>query len=109
MAINLDAEAESDLQPQSAPAKKTRKKRKTKKRQAAKSAAAKSKRKRISRNFPASSFEEALEFAKAISRIGSGNPVRRLTLFNEIGKSPESSASRLMITNANRYGLTTGG
>ncbi|RTL73887.1 MAG: hypothetical protein EKK36_12670 [Bradyrhizobiaceae bacterium] len=63
----------------------------------------------MSRNFPASSFEEALEFAKAIFKIGSGSPVRRLTLFNEIGKSPESSASRLMITNASKYGLTSGG
>src|SRR3954452_10355845 len=51
-------------------------------------------RKRPSRNFPASSFEEALEFAKAIFKFGSGNPIRRLTLFNELGKSPESGASR---------------
>src|ERR1700719_430815 len=65
-------------------------------------------RKRVSRNFPASSFEEALDFAKAIFRIGSGNPVRRLTLFNELGKSPESSASRQIITNAGKYGLITG-
>jgi hypothetical protein len=66
-------------------------------------------RKRVSRNFPASSFEEALEFAKAIFKIGSGNPVRRLTLFNELGKSPESSASRQIITNAGKYGLVSGG
>jgi hypothetical protein len=66
-------------------------------------------RKRVSRNFPASSFEEALDFAKAIFRIGSGNPVRRLTLFNELGKSPESSSSRQIITNAGKYGLVSGG
>lgn len=35
--------------------------------------------------------------------------MRRLTLFNELGKSPESSASRLMITHANKYGLISGG
>jgi hypothetical protein len=73
-----------------------------------KSAPPKEAQKRVSRNFPASSFEEALEFAKAIFRIGSGNPVRRLTLFNELGKSPESSASRQIITNASKYGLVTG-
>jgi len=73
-----------------------------------KAKAPKEARKRVSRNFPASSFEEALDFAKAIFRIGSGNPVRRLTLFNELGKSPESSASRQIITNAGKYGLITG-
>lgn len=65
-------------------------------------------RKRVSRNFPASSFEEALEFAKTIFKVGSGSPVRRLTLFNELGKSPESSASRQAITNSSKYGLVKG-
>lgn len=64
--------------------------------------------KRIVRNFPAGSFEEAVEFAKSIFRVGSGNPIRRLTLFNELGKSPESSASRQIITNSGKYGLITG-
>ncbi len=74
-----------------------------------KSRKVKDRKKRVSRNFPAASFEEAVEFAKAIFRIGSGSPVRRLTLFNELGKSPESSASRMMITHAGKYGLITGG
>src|SRR5438067_13904649 len=66
------------------------------------------KRKRITRSFPAAPFEEALELPLAMQRIGGGEKVRRLTLFEQLDKSPESSASRMMITNASRYGLTTG-
>src|SRR5690606_22155372 len=36
-------------------------------------------------------------------------PVRRITLFDQLGKSPESSASRQAVTNASKYGLTKGG
>lgn len=67
------------------------------------------KRKRSQRPFPASTFEEPLDFAASIFRIGSGQAVKRLTLFDQIGKSPESGASRQLIVNAGRYGLTRGG
>lgn len=67
------------------------------------------KRKRSQRSFPASTFEEPLEFAKAVFRIGSGQPVKRLTLFDQLGKSPESGGSRQLIINSGRYGLTRGG
>lgn len=67
------------------------------------------KKKRSQRTFPASSFEEPLAFAKAIFQIGSGQPVKRLTLFHQLGKSPESGGSRQLIVNAGRYGLTKGG
>lgn len=67
------------------------------------------KKKRSQRSFPASTFEEPLEFAAAIFRIGSGQPVKRLTLFDQLGKSPESGGSRQLIINAGRYGLTKGG
>src|SRR5687768_15237059 len=70
--------------------------------------AAKARRKRVNRSFPAAPFEEALELPLAIQRIGSGEKVRRLTLFEQLDKSPESSQSRMMITNSSRYGLTTG-
>lgn len=73
-----------------------------------KDSAAAVERARTQRSFPASSFEEALEFAKAIFSFGSGQPVRRLTLFDHLGKSPESSASRQLITNAGKYGLIKG-
>lgn len=59
--------------------------------------------------FPTCSFEEALELAQAIHKHAAGQPIRRLTLFDELGKSPESSTSRQWITNAGKYGLTKGG
>jgi hypothetical protein len=65
-------------------------------------------RKRVNRSFPASSFEEALELPLAIQRIGGGEKVRRLTLFEQLDRSPESGPSRMLITNSNRYGLTEG-
>lgn len=66
-------------------------------------------KKRSQRSFPASSFEEPLDFATAVFRIGSGQPVKRLTLFDQLGKSPESGGSRQLIINSGRYGLTRGG
>lgn len=72
-------------------------------------AAVEAKRKRGQRRFPACSFEEALEFARAIFEYGSGQPVRRISLFDHLKKSPESGPSRQLITNANKYGLTEGG
>lgn len=70
---------------------------------------AKARKKRTVRNFPASTIEEAVDFTREIFRIGSGQPVKRLTLFDSLGKSPDSSASRQLIVNAGRYGLTRGG
>jgi hypothetical protein len=60
------------------------------------------------RPFPASTFEEALELPTAIQTHSPGQPIRRLTLFNELDKAPESGPSRQLITNAHRYGLTKG-
>lgn len=67
------------------------------------------KRRRSQRSFPATTFDEPLEFAKSVYQIGGGQPVKRLTLFDQLGKSPESGASRQLITNAGKYGLTRGG
>ncbi len=67
------------------------------------------KKRRSQRAFPASTFEEPLDFAKAIFQIGSGQPVKRFTLFDHLGKSPESGGSRQLIINSGRYGLTKGG
>lgn len=64
---------------------------------------------RKQRAFPACPFEEALDFAKQIFSFGSGQPVRRLSIFDHLGKSSESGASRMLITNANKYGLIEGG
>lgn len=67
------------------------------------------KRRKSQRSFPASTFEEPLQFAKAVFGYGSGQPVKRLTLFDQLGKSPESGGSRQLIINSGRYGLTKGG
>lgn len=68
------------------------------------------KRKRTRRTslFPAVSFEEALTLATAIQKHAAGQKVRRLTLFDQMGKSPDSGHSRQLITNSNKYGLTKG-
>jgi hypothetical protein len=66
------------------------------------------KQKRALRPFPACSFEEALEFARAIFDYGSGKPVRRLSLFDHLQKSPESGPSRQLVTNSNKYELIKG-
>ena len=66
------------------------------------------KRSRRTTLFPASSFEEALTIPNAIQKHASGQKIRRLTLFDQLGKSPESGPSRQLIINANKYGLTKG-
>lgn len=64
--------------------------------------------KRKSRPYPASAFEDALSIAEAIMRYASGEKVRRLTLLQKMDKSPGSGATKMMITNSGKYGLTTG-
>ncbi len=59
--------------------------------------------------FPPVAFSNALPLAEAIQLYGAGQPTRRITIFDKLGKSPESSASRLLISNSARYGLTKGG
>jgi hypothetical protein len=63
---------------------------------------------RSNRSFPAGSFKDALQFATEIFNFGSGQPVRRLSIFDQIGRTPDSSASRQLITNSNKYGLIKG-
>lgn len=69
----------------------------------------KTKRKRRTPLFPAASFEESLTLAEAIQKHAAGQRVRRLTLFDQMGKSPDSSGSRQIIINSTKYGLTKGG
>jgi hypothetical protein len=80
------------------------------KRKKGKSAKKKSKkeRRRIVKNFPTLSFEEALTVANAIQQYAAGQPIRRLRLFEHLGKSPDSGPSRQLVTNSAKYGLTTG-
>lgn len=66
------------------------------------------KRKRVTRLFPSLTYEECLTLANAIWEHASGQRIRRLTLFDQIGKSPESGTSRTLITASNKYGLIDG-
>jgi hypothetical protein len=68
----------------------------------------KGKRVRRTTLFPAVSFEEALTIANAIQKHAPGGKVRRLTLFDQMSKSPDSGASHQLITNSHKYGLTKG-
>lgn len=54
---------------------------------------AKQRKARKQRPFPACSFTEAMELAQAVLEYGSGQPVRRISVFDHIGKSPESGPS----------------
>ncbi len=66
------------------------------------------KRQRRTTMFPAASFEEALTIPNAIQKHASGQKVRRLTLFDQMGKSPDSGTSRMLVVNSNKYGLSKG-
>lgn len=67
------------------------------------------KRTRRPRSFPNISFNEALVLADAIQLHGSGQKIRRLTLFDALERSPDSGPTRKLITGSVQYGLTTGG
>lgn len=58
--------------------------------------------------YPLCPFEEVVEFVESIYELGSGHKVRRVTLFDHIGKSPDSGPSRTLVTNAGKYGLVKG-
>ncbi|MGI8536057.1 MAG: hypothetical protein ACR2K2_06065 [Mycobacteriales bacterium] len=58
--------------------------------------------------FPATTFSDALPLAEAIAHYGAGKPVRRLTLFQNLKKSPDSGPTRQLMINSSKYGLTKG-
>lgn len=61
------------------------------------------------RTFPPSSFQETMVLAEIIVKSGAVNRMRRLTVFDELKKSPDSGASRMLVINSSKYGLTVGG
>jgi hypothetical protein len=65
-------------------------------------------RSRTARPYPASSFTDALTLGDAIMRFASGDKVRRLTLLQQMNRSPTSGPTKAMITNSGKYGITTG-
>lgn len=68
------------------------------------------KRRKSKRSFPVASFKDSAELAEAMAEIAGGaRQVRRVTLFDHLGRSPESGPSRQSVTNSSRHGLTEGG
>jgi hypothetical protein len=65
-------------------------------------------RTRTDRRFPAMPFTDAIVLAEAIQIHAAGQKVRRLTLFEKLNKSPDSSTTRQLITSSGQYGLTKG-
>ena len=64
-------------------------------------------RSRTTRTYPASSFTDSLEIGAAIYEHA-GKRIRRLTLLEKMERSPTSGTTRQMITNSNKYGITSG-
>jgi hypothetical protein len=66
-------------------------------------------RTRTQRPFPAAAFQDALEIADTILKIGGQQTrIRRLTIFENLRKSPDSGPSKMMVTVSGQYGLTSG-
>ena len=68
----------------------------------------KPRRLRTARPYPVVSFKEATQIGDAIFQFASGEKVRRLTLLEKMDRAPESSATKMLITNSGKYGITTG-
>jgi hypothetical protein len=66
-------------------------------------------RRRTQRPFPAAAFDDAVVLAEEIQRLAGGQArIRRITLFEQLDRSPDSGLARQQIVNSNRYGLTEG-
>ena len=58
--------------------------------------------------YPVLNLETALVLARGIETHSIEGKIRRLTLFQEMNRSPNSGPSRLLIANAAKYGLSNG-
>lgn len=67
------------------------------------------KRNRKNKPFATMCAADCSIIAEGIWKYASGQKIRRLTLFDELGKSPDSGPSRTLITASSKYGFTTGG
>lgn len=72
---------------------------------------AENKKKRSRRNMPFATMcaSECVVLPEGIWKYASGQKIRRITLFDELGKSPDSGPSRTLITASSKYGFTNGG
>ena len=60
------------------------------------------------KSFPLMSFENTLILPRGILDYGLDGKISRLTLLDKLGRSPNSSVTRILISSSFRYGLTTG-
>ena len=60
--------------------------------------------KKAIKSIPAMPFEDVLHLSEGIWECASGRKVRKITLFDHLGKSPDSGPSRLLITSSSKYG-----
>ena len=58
---------------------------------------------------PVMKFEDVRIISQTILEHGLDGQLRRIMLFDRLGRSPDSGTSRQLIITSNRYGLTTGG
>lgn len=70
----------------------------------------KAKKKRSRRTMPFATMpaSECIIIPESIWKYAAGQNIRRLTLFDQIGKAPESGPSRTLITAASKYGFIKG-
>jgi hypothetical protein len=61
------------------------------------------------RAFPRMSLSRTLELVNAVHKLGHGEPVRRVSAFNQLNRSADSGPSRQLVSTANSgYGLLKG-
>jgi predicted nucleotide-binding protein len=63
---------------------------------------------RPKRPFPKDSLKEALVIAKAIQEQNAGKPMKRIFVADAIGRRPESSDFKYLLSSSFQYGLTLG-
>lgn len=59
--------------------------------------------------FPSYSVRDAAVLAETIAKHNAGQPMRRLDIFHQLERAPDSGPSRSLITASGGYGLTEGG
>lgn len=59
--------------------------------------------------FPPAALEDARVLADTIARSNAGQPMRRIDIFDILGRSAESGSGRNLVTASSGFGLTTGG
>lgn len=70
----------------------------------------KAKRSWTTKPYPTATFESVLPIARTIfEHAGASREMKRITVFELLGRASESGSGRTLITNSSKYGLTVGG